>query len=72
MQKAPRPETDFPVTEDKPIAIVVYSYKNGKTCERALQSIFEQDYERYRILFFDDHSQDGTFEKVQSYVLEDK
>jgi len=72
LPSAPRPQADFPVREDKPIALIVYGYKNGKTCEKTLRSIFEQDYDHYRIVFFDDASQDGTFEKVQSYVLENQ
>ena len=66
------PEKDFPVTEEKQFAAVVYSYKNAKVSERVLKSIFEQEYDRFRVIFFDDASQDGTFEKVQSFVLENK
>ena len=68
----PHPERDFPLTEEKAFAIVVYSYKNAKICERTLKSIFEQEYDRFRVVFFDDGSQDGTFEKVQSFVLDNK
>jgi glycosyltransferase involved in cell wall biosynthesis len=64
------PEREFPISSEKPFAIVVYSYKNVKLTERTLKSIFEQEYEPYRIIFFDDASGDGTFEKVQSFVLE--
>src|ERR1700723_2053814 len=64
------PEIDFPVTEEKQFAAVVYSYKNAKVSERVLKSIFEQEYDHFRVIFFDDASQDGTFEKVQSFVLE--
>jgi len=72
LKEPPHPERDFPIAEEKPFAIVVYSYKEAKGCERVLKSIFEQDYDRFRVLFFDDGSQDGTFEKVQSFVLENK
>ena len=66
------PEKEFPLSEEKSFAIVLYSYKNAKFCERTLKSIFEQEYESFRIVFFDDASEDGTFEKVQSFVLENK
>jgi glycosyltransferase involved in cell wall biosynthesis len=68
----PHPEKEFPVTEEKSFAIVVHSYKNAKFCVRCLKSILEQEYDHFRILFFDDGSGDGTFEKVQSFVLENK
>jgi len=69
-QPAPDPNKDFPITEYKSFAIVVYSYKEAAWCVRALRSIFEQDYDHFRVLFFDDGSQDGTFEKVKSFVIE--
>ena len=72
LKATPHPEKDFPLREEKSFAIVVYSYKEVKICERVLKSIFEQDYDRFRVIFFDDGSQDGTFEKVQSFVLENK
>src|SRR6185295_19211173 len=62
----PHPERDFPLTEEKPFALIVYAYKNGKICERTLKSIFEQEYDRFRVIFIDDGSKDGTFEKVQT------
>lgn len=72
IKEIPHPERDFPLTDEKEFAFVVYSYKNSSLCERTLKSIFEQEYERFRVIFFDDASQDGTFEKVQSFVLENK
>ena len=63
---------EFPITSKKTFVVVVYSYKQSKWCETALRSIFEQDYVPFRVVFFDDGSEDGTFEKVQSFVLANK
>lgn len=62
----------FPVVEDKSFAIIVYAYKEAAHCERVLRSILQQNYDRFRILFFDDGSKDSTEQKVQSFVLENK
>lgn len=72
LREIPHPERDFPLMEEKPFALIVYAYKNGKICERTLKSIFEQEYDRFRVIFIDDGSKDGTFEKVQSFVLDNK
>ncbi|HSX37972.1 MAG TPA: glycosyltransferase family A protein [Chlamydiales bacterium] len=72
LQDTPHPEIDFPLQEEKSFVLVIYAYKNGTSLERALKSIFEQDYENFRVIFYDDHSEDGTFENVQSFVLENK
>ncbi len=71
-KEMPHPERDFPLKNEMAFAFVVYSYKNASLCERTLKSIFEQEYDHFRVVFFDDASQDGTFEKVQSFVLENK
>jgi glycosyltransferase involved in cell wall biosynthesis len=71
-KETPHPERDFPLTEVKPFALIVYAYKNAKICERTLKSIFEQEYEAFRVIFIDDASKDGTFEKVQAFVLDNK
>jgi hypothetical protein len=72
IKNEPHPEKEFPVVEEKAFAIVVHSYKNVKLCEKTLKSIMSQEYERFRVIFFDDGSKDGTFEKVQNFVLENK
>ena len=41
-------------------------------CEQALRSVFEQDYERYRVVFVDDASVDGTLEKAQQFIVNNK
>jgi glycosyltransferase involved in cell wall biosynthesis len=64
------PEKDFPLTDYKSFAILVYAHNDAEWCERALRSIFEQDYERYRVIFVDDGSNDGTYDKAKSNILE--
>ncbi len=63
-------ETHLDSQEPKPFAIVLYAYKQGQSIEKTLRSIFEQDYENFRVIFFDDNSKDETFEKARVYVLE--
>ncbi len=63
------PET-FPLTEYKSFAIVVYACNQATWCERTLKSIFEQDYDHYRVVFIDDASNDGTYEKASDFILE--
>jgi len=58
----------FPITENKPIVVVITSYKNEDFCERNLNSILEQTYDNYRVIFIDDCSPDSTFEKATKMV----
>lgn len=57
-----------PVTEKKPIAVVVTSYNNETFCEKNLESIFDQTYNNYRVIYIDDASTDNTFKKVSDYI----
>ncbi len=61
-----------PNQESRSFAFVVYAHNASYWCEKALRSILEQDYEHYRILFVDDGSSDGTFEKAQQYISESR
>lgn len=63
-------EKKFPLTEHKSFVFIVYGYNQANWCERALRSIFEQETDYYRVIFIDDGSVDGTFEKAQSYILD--
>ncbi|HSX11378.1 MAG TPA: glycosyltransferase family A protein [Chlamydiales bacterium] len=67
---AVHPEKEFPVTEHKSFAVVVYAHNQALWCERALRSIFEQEYDHYRILLVDDGSIDGTSEKVKQFIAD--
>lgn len=57
-------------SKEKPLVIVVPSYKNAEWYKKNLGSIFAQQYENYRIIYIDDCSPDGTHELVQHYVRE--
>lgn len=64
------PEKEFPVTEHKSFVIVLYSYNEALWCERALRSIFEQDYDHYRVIVIDDGSIDRTEERAKQFILD--
>lgn len=64
------PEKEFPVAEHKSFVVVVYAYNQSLWCERALRSIFEQDYDHYRVILIDDGSTDGTSEKANQFIID--
>lgn len=49
--------------------LVLVGQNDGPWVERTLRSIFEQDYEKFRLVFVDDDSRDGTYEKVSEFVV---
>lgn len=51
-----------------PFCIIIPSYKNQDKYLRNLNSILQQDYDNYHIVYIDDASKDGTAEKVKSYI----
>jgi len=66
------PDLDCPVVEKKSFTIVMIAHNASNWCEQALRSVFEQDYERYRVVFVDDASVDGTLEKAQQFIVNNK
>jgi len=58
----------YTVTEEKKFVVVIPSYNNEKYCEKNLRSVFEQNYSNYRVIYIDDCSTDGTYEKVKSII----
>ena len=50
--------------------VVIASYNNEKFCEKNLQSVFEQEYESFRVVYCDDASTDGTYEKVKKMAFD--
>ena len=47
---------------EKPIVVVIPSYKNAHWVEKNLSSIFSQRYDNYRVIYIDDCSPDNTYE----------
>jgi len=64
------PEREHPLVEQKAFAFVLYAHNAAAWCERSLRSIFEQEYDYFRVLFIDDGSIDGTFEKAQQFLVD--
>ncbi len=59
---------EYPVTEKKPIVLVIASYNNESICIKNLQSVFDQTYDNYRVIYIDDCSTDKTYERVRDYI----
>ena len=47
--------------------VLVCSYNNAKFYQKNLTSIFEQTYPHFRVVYIDDHSNDGTALKVKQF-----
>lgn len=63
--------TVYPLTEKKPIVVVITSYNNEKYCEKNLHSVFEQTYDNYRVIYVDDCSTDNTYRKVKELIAKE-
>lgn len=52
-----------------PFCIIVPSYKNNHANNifKNLNSIFQQQYSNYHVVYIDDNSKDGTSAKVKNY-----
>lgn len=48
--------------KDKSFVLVIPSYNCSDVCERALQSIFSQDYPHFEVIYLDNGSTDFTYE----------
>ena len=55
---------------DKKFVIVVPSYNNSQWYKQNLDSIFSQNYGKYRVIYIDDCSNDKTYELVEKYIKE--
>lgn len=58
----------FIPTGDKQFVIVIASYNNKYWFQRNLDSVFNQTYENYRIIYVEDGSSDKTGELVENYI----
>jgi glycosyltransferase involved in cell wall biosynthesis len=55
--------------EEKPMVVVIASYKNKQWYKKNLNSVFSQKYSNYRVIYTDDCSPDGTGNYVSKYLL---
>jgi len=63
------PERNVAITEGKSFVVVLYAQNDADWCERSLRSIFEQDYESFRLVVVDDGSVDGTLDRVREFIV---
>jgi glycosyltransferase involved in cell wall biosynthesis len=61
--------TQFPL-KNRPFAVVVVGRDNGAVVAKTLASIFNQNYENYRVVYVDDASSDGSFDLVKDLVYD--
>jgi len=59
--------TIHPILEDQMIVAVVLAENDTKDVERNLDSLFNQTYPHKRIIFIDNGSTDGTYERAEAY-----
>lgn len=55
---------------ERPMVVVIPSYKNEKWCSLNLRTILDQNYSNYRVVYIDDCSPDSNAEKVENFVLD--
>ena len=58
----------YSVTDHKPFVLIVYAQNTIDTCEKNLRSIFEQEYDNFRVIYLDDGSSDGTMHCVKEFT----
>jgi len=56
--------------EEKHIVVVTASYNNKKWYKKNLDSVFNQNYKNWRLIYIDDCSTDGTGDLVETYIQE--
>lgn len=54
--------------EEQSIVVVIPSYQNKKWSSLNLKSVFDQDYQNFRVICIDDASLDGTGKKIEEIV----
>lgn len=56
------------IGNEKPITILTTSYNNRQWVKENINSILDQDYSNFRVIYIDDASRDGTADVVESLV----
>lgn len=54
----------------KRLVVIIPSYNNSRYYKQNLDSVFNQKYQNYRIIYIDDASDDGTGVLVENYIKE--
>ena len=62
------PRMERNIIPEKRIVVVIASYNNKTWYTWNLDSVFDQRYNNYHIIYVDDCSTDGTFELVKAYI----
>ena len=55
-------------THDLCFVFIITSYNNNKWYKKNLDSIYNQSYDNWRIIYVDDASDDNTYELVEKYI----
>jgi len=53
---------------EKPITIVIPSFNNKDWYQKNLDSVWQQQYSNFRVMYVDDNSPDGTAQLVEQYI----
>lgn len=61
-------EKEYPISEYKSFVLCIYAHNQEGYIEKALSSVFAQEYDYYRVIFIDDASLDKTFAKAQEFA----
>lgn len=56
------------VQQEKPLVVVIPSYCNKDWYQKNVDSVMNQKYSNYRVIYIDDASPDGTYELVKAHV----
>lgn len=56
----------------KEIVVIIPSYNNRQWYQRNLSSVVDQDYRKFRVIYLDDCSSDGTGELVDQFIADHK
>jgi len=60
----------FGIFPEKPIVVIIPSYNNSEWYVKNLDSVFNQDYKNYRVIYINDNSSDQTGDLVELFVKE--
>ena len=62
LSKLEKPAVEYP------FVILIYASNPGDNAARSLRSALEQQYKQFRVIYIDDHSEDGSYEKGKHFI----